>query len=117
MPTSRLQKQKETLAMTFTFQRARRLALIAFSFMLLAGNALAADIRVISSGGFTAAYQQLIPLYEQASQNKVITSYGASIGNAPDSIPSRLARGETFDIVILADSGLEALAKEGKVAP
>lgn len=103
--------------MTFTFQRIRRVVLTALSLVLLAGNALAADIRVISSGGFTAAYQQLIPLYEQASQNKVITSYGASIGNAPDSIPSRLARGETFDIVILADAGLETLVKEGKVTP
>lgn len=103
--------------MTFTFQRLRRAALAALSLALLAGGALAADIRVISSGGFTAAYQQLMPLYEQASQNKVITSYGASIGNAPDSIPSRLARGETFDIVILADAGLETLVKEGKVTP
>jgi len=105
------------MTFTFTFQRIRRIVLTTLSLVLLAGNALAADIRVISSGGFTAAYQQLIPLYEQASQNKVITSYGASIGNAPDSIPSRLARGETFDIVILADAGLETLVKEGKVIP
>jgi len=105
------------MTFTFTFQRIRRVVLTTLSLVLLAGNALAADIRVISSGGFTAAYQQLIPLYEQASQNKVITSYGASIGNAPDSIPSRLARGETFDIVILADAGLETLVKEGKVIP
>lgn len=79
--------------------------------------ATAADIRVISSGGFTAAYNQLVPLYEQASGNKVITAYGASMGTAPDSIPSRLARGENFDIVILADAGLEALIKQGQVVP
>ncbi|WOP17170.1 substrate-binding domain-containing protein [Ottowia sp. SB7-C50] len=74
------------------------------------------EVRVISSGGFTAAYKTLAPLYEAASGVKIVSSYGASIGNAPDSIPSRLARGEKFDIVILADNGLEALVRQGKVA-
>lgn len=80
-------------------------------------GAQAAEIRVVTSGGFSAAYDQLIPLYEQATGHKVVTSRGASIGNAPDSIPSRFARGEQFDIVILADAGLEALITQGKVQP
>ena len=75
----------------------------------------AAEIRVVTSGEFSAAYDQLIPLYEQATGHKVITSRGASIGNAPDSIPSRLARGEQFDIVILADSALDQFIQQGKV--
>lgn len=75
----------------------------------------AAEIRVVTSGGFSAAYDQLIPLYEQATGHKVVTARGASLGNAPDSIPSRFARNEQFDIVILADSGLEALIAQGKV--
>lgn len=78
--------------------------------------ATTSEVRVISSGGFTAAYKTLAPLYEAASGVKIVSSYGASIGNAPDSIPSRLARGEKFDIVILADNGLEALVRQGKVA-
>lgn len=77
----------------------------------------AAEIRVVTSGGFSAAYDQLIPLYEQATGHKVVTARGASMGKAPDSIPSRFARGEQFDIVILADSGLEALVAQGKVQP
>lgn len=75
----------------------------------------AAEIRVVTSGGFSAAYDQLIPLYEQATGHKVVTERGASMGNATDSIPSRFARNEQFDIVILADSGLEALIAQGKV--
>jgi molybdate transport system substrate-binding protein len=39
------------------------------------------------------------------------------MGGAPDSIPSRLARGEPVDIVILAAPALEALIKDGKVMP
>ncbi|MDA8522709.1 substrate-binding domain-containing protein [Acidovorax sp. NCPPB 4044] len=77
--------------------------------------AQAAEIRVITSGGFSAAYDQLVPLYEQATGHKVVTARGASMGNAPDSIPSRMARGERFDVVILADTGLDALTAQGKV--
>jgi molybdate transport system substrate-binding protein len=75
----------------------------------------AAEIRVITSGAFTEAYKQLIPMYEQASGNKVISAFGASVGKAPDSIPSRFERGEKFDVVILSEGGLEALMKEGKL--
>ncbi|BDI05317.1 substrate-binding domain-containing protein [Sphaerotilus microaerophilus] len=82
-----------------------------------AGSAWAADIRVITSGAFTEAYKKLIPLYEAATGNTVISAFGASIGNAPDSIPSRLARGEAFDLVILSEGGLEALVKSGQVQP
>ena len=77
----------------------------------------AAEIRVITSGAFTEAYKQLIPMYEQASGHKVISAFGASVGKAPDSIPSRFERGEKFDLVILSEGGLEALMKEGKLIP
>ena len=95
---------------------SRRIGLISIGLLLIASHiAQAAEIRVITSGAFTEAYKQLIPIYEQASGHKVISAYGASIGNAPDSIPSRFARGEKFDVVILSEGGLEALMKEGKL--
>jgi molybdate transport system substrate-binding protein len=77
----------------------------------------AAEIRVITSGAFTEAYKKLVPIYEAATGDKVISSFGASIGNAPDSIPTRLARGEKFDLLILSEGGLAALEKSGKVVP
>jgi molybdate transport system substrate-binding protein len=97
------------------WMNTRRIVLLVGALLLSAGLALADEIRVISSGGFTAAYKQLVPLYEQASGHKVVTAYGASIGNAPDSIPSRLARGEQFDILILSGDGLDALVAQGYV--
>ncbi len=75
------------------------------------------EVRVVSSGGFTAAYKVLAPLYESASGVKIVSAYGASIGNAPDSIPSRLARGEKFDIIILADSALDQFVAKGQAVP
>ena len=73
-----------------------------------------AEIRVITSGAFTEAYKQLVPLFERESGHKVISSFGASMGNAPDAIPTRLARGEQFDIIILAGPALDGFIKEGK---
>ena len=80
-------------------------------------TAQAAEIRVITSGAFTEAYKKLVPIFEAASGHTVISAFGASIGNAPDSIPSRFARGEKFDLVILSEGGLEALMQEGKLVP
>ncbi|MGH8429970.1 MAG: substrate-binding domain-containing protein [Solimonas sp.] len=95
---------------------SRRAALAGMGLLLAAaGAAFAADIRVMSSGGFTAAYNQLTPRYEQASKNTVTTAYGASMGHAPDSIPSRLGRGEPADIVILAAPALDELIRQGTV--
>lgn len=95
----------------FTRRTLGALLLILWS----AGSAWATDIRVVTSGAFTEAYKKLVPIYEEATGHRVISSYGASIGNAPDSIPSRLARGEKFDLVILSEGGLEALIQAGKV--
>ena len=96
----------------------RRLALIGLaSWLLLAGLVQAAELRVITSGAFTEAYKKLVPIYEQATGHTIVSSFGASIGNAPDSIPTRFARGEKFDLVILSEGGLKALMDQGKVLP
>ena len=75
------------------------------------------EIRVISSGGFTAAYKILAPRFEQMTGKKIVSAYGASMGNAPDAIPQRLARGEPTDIIILARSALDDFAARGVVRP
>jgi len=77
----------------------------------------AAEIRVVTSGAFTAAYQELIPAYERATHDKLITEYGASTGTTPDTIPHRLERGEAIDVVIMASKPLDDLIRAGKVKP
>ncbi|RYF71391.1 MAG: ABC transporter substrate-binding protein [Comamonadaceae bacterium] len=98
----------------------RRAALL-FAALLISGCASAprggSEINVMTSGGFTAAYNELTPTYERETGNKVKTSYGASMGAASDSIPSRLSRGEPVDVVILARPALDALVAQGKVVP
>jgi molybdate transport system substrate-binding protein len=75
------------------------------------------EIRVICSGGFTAAYNILAPRFEQITGKKIVSAYGASMGNAPDAIPQRLARGEPTDIIILARSALDEFTDRGVVRP
>ena len=42
--------------------------------LLLAGAANAAEVRVMISGGLTAAYKELVPEFERATGNKVLTA-------------------------------------------
>ncbi len=79
------------------------------------GTGLARQLNVITSGGFTAAFNILGPIFAQASGIELTTEYGASMGGAADSIPSRLARGETFDLVILNRPPLDELTEQGYV--
>jgi molybdate transport system substrate-binding protein len=75
------------------------------------------EIRVICSGGFTAAYNILAPRFEEITGKKVVSAYGASMGNAPDAIPQRLARGEPTDVIILARSALDDFSARNVVQP
>ena len=72
-------------------------------------------LEVMSSGGFTAAYQALSQMFTRNSEIDLNTVYGASMGGAPSSIPSRLARGDLADVVILATEGLDRLVADGHV--
>jgi molybdate transport system substrate-binding protein len=87
------------------------LAIVLFS----AGFADAAEIKVMSSGGFSAAYSSLTPEFERHTGNKVDTVSGPSMGTAPDAIPVRLQRGEPADVLIMVGSALDDLIKQGKV--
>ena len=73
------------------------------------------EVHVLTSGGFAAAYDVLAPRFEAATGMRLVTAHGASTGGAPDSIPSRLARGERFDVLIMSQAGLHDLAARGLV--
>src|SRR6201991_32233 len=83
--------------------------------LLLAGGASAAEVRVMISGGLTAAYKELVPEFERQTGNKVITAYGPSMGTTVNAIPVRLERGEPVDVLIMVGYALGDLAKQGKV--
>jgi molybdate transport system substrate-binding protein len=86
---------------------------IAFS-LWLAGTAHAAEVHVMISGGLSAAYNTLVPEFEKATGNKVITAYGPSMGTTVNAIPMRLDRGEPADVLILVGYALDDLIQKGK---
>jgi molybdate transport system substrate-binding protein len=93
----------------------RSLALGIVSALLLAGSASAAEVRVMISGGLTAAYKELVPEFERLTGNKVLTAYGPSMGTTVNAIPIRLERGEPADVLIMVGYALGDLVKQGKV--
>src|ERR1700753_3665205 len=96
--------------------RFRALALGFFSILWLPSAAHAAELRVMISGGLTAAYNELVPNFERLTGHTVITSYGPSMGTTVNAIPVRLDRGEPADVLIMVGYALDDLAKKGKVA-
>ena len=77
-------------------------------------NTMADDIRVLTSGAFTAAYLELIPRLELLTKKKLVTA-ATSIGTGENSIPNRLRRGEPVDVVIVADGVLVGFIKDGLI--
>jgi molybdate transport system substrate-binding protein len=82
---------------------------------LLSAAAGAAEVRVMISGGLTAAYKALVPEFERATGHKVLTAYGPSMGTTTNAIPIRLERGEAADVLIMVGYALDDLASKGKV--
>ena len=78
-----------------------------------APTAGAAEVRVMISGGLSAAYKELVPQYEQMTGNTVITSYGPSMGTTANAIPVRLARGEAADVLIMVRDALGVMISAG----
>jgi molybdate transport system substrate-binding protein len=71
--------------------------------------AAAADIRVMISAGFFNVYKELGPAFEQSTGHKLVTTRGPSVGDSPEAIPTRLARGEDADVVIMDGVGADLL--------
>ena len=77
---------------------------------------LVAQVNVLISGGFSGAYEELLPEFERASSIKVATGSGASQGTGPQTIAAQLARGVRADVVILSREGLSELIAARKIA-
>jgi molybdate transport system substrate-binding protein len=93
------------------------LALGVAAALLLSVTASAAEVRVMISGGLSAAYKALVPEFEKATGHKVLTAYGPSMGTTTNAIPVRLERGEPADVLIMVGYALKDLADRGKVMP
>ena len=92
----------------------RTAALLVVSVLLLVQTTAAEDLTVMTSGGFTAAYLELLPQLERTTNQKLVTA-ATTMGTGLAFIPSRLQRGEPADVVIVADDALLQMIKDGLV--
>ena len=83
--------------------------------VLAAPNASFAQVKVITSGGFWAAFQEVLPEFEKSTGITVATARGASQGSGPNTIGAQLRRGVPADVVIMSREGLDELAAEGRI--
>lgn len=72
-------------------------------------------LNVLISGGFSGAYEQLLPKFKHASGIDVTTGSGASQGTGPQTIAAQLARGVPADVVILSREGLAELVAADRI--
>ena len=94
---------------------ARWLARLGAVALLVPGSASAAEVHVMISAGFYEVYAEVGPAFERASGHRLITTRGPSMGDSPEAIPTRLARGETADVVILDGGAADELGRQGLV--
>jgi len=96
------------------FARVLCLVLALASSIVPQSSALAQVIKVVSSGGFAAAYRALAAEFERRTGYQLSAAWGPSMGKTADAVPSRLARGEAIDVVIMVGYALSDLIAQGK---
>jgi molybdate transport system substrate-binding protein len=74
-----------------------------------------AQINVIVSGGFSAAYRDLLPQLQKAAGISINTMSGASQGTGPNTIGAQLRRGVQADVVIMSREGLDDLIQDCRI--
>jgi molybdate transport system substrate-binding protein len=89
---------------------------VAITLVLAFPAASLAQIRVLMSGGFSAAYRELLPQFENTTGITVTTATGASQGDGPNTIRAQLRRGVPADMVIMSREGLAELLAEDRIA-
>ena len=74
-----------------------------------------AQLNIIMSGGFAAAYQEIVPEFEKSTGIMVTTARGQSQGKGPNAIGAQLRQGASADVVIMSREGLDQLIAEGRI--
>lgn len=89
--------------------------MVAITLVLALPASLPAQITVISSGGFSASYEELLPQFEKSTGITVTTLRGESQGDGPNTIDGELRGGPPADVVIMSREGLAEQLAEGRI--
>lgn len=77
---------------------------------LAAGQAGAAELKVLTAGAFKPVVTALAPVFEQRTGHKLVVD-----NDTAGALARRIAGGETFDLVVLTPAAIEQLVQGGKV--
>jgi len=88
-----------------------------FAIAFLSPSPSFGQLNVITSVGFAAAYNELVPDFQESSAITISTKHFASQGNGPDTIAAQLRAGAAADVVIMSKEGLGELLAEGRIIP
>jgi molybdate transport system substrate-binding protein len=83
---------------------------LALAAALFAGAAGAAEIKVMASTAIKEAYLQLVPEFERASENKVVTEWVPTV-----QLVQRIKDGEAVDLIMMSSSNVDDLMGLGKL--
>lgn len=98
-------------------QKIYRSLLAALVISSVSTGVSAKEVTVMISGGFKAALEKLAPQFEAKSGDTIILVSGPSMGKTPQALPTRLARGENADVVIMVGDALKSLEKDNWLQP
>ena len=79
---------------------------------VLAGTALAADVKVLASTGVRDVVATIATEFERSTGNRVVGSWAGTVD-----VLKRLQGGEVVDLVILSGPDIDKLIAEGKIVP
>lgn len=92
-------------------------ALLMTTLACSAADAAQADehtLTVLSSGGIMGAIREAAPAYEKKFGVRLNVLAAPSMGETPQAVPNRLARGESADVVLMVGSALDDLIAHGQ---
>lgn len=78
---------------------------------LLAASTAAADLKVLTAGALKPVVSALAPAFERTTGDRLVID-----ADTAGALVRRVQAGEAFDVVVVNAAGLEALAKDGRVA-
>ena len=94
---------------------ARTTALITIVLGLALPAYSSAQVTVLMSNGFSAAYLELLPEFEKTTGITITTLHGASQGDGSTTIGAQLRNGSPADLVIMSREGLADEVAEGRI--
>jgi molybdate transport system substrate-binding protein len=94
--------------------RLKTVLITAITVLVQALPCAADEVRVMTSGAFTAAFLELAPQFERTTGHRIVIE-ATSSGTGATSIAARLERGEAIDVVIVDSEALDRLIRNGQV--